>query len=293
MASLAEQWKNYLRSSPYGVGYSGPDGDDVDDALASAIARLEGKLARKRKDSSLFYSIISGKDIKKSPTQFDALMKGEGEEAEEETADDVSPTTPPSSDIHIVWKKYLNSIGQYSKEDLDDPNPNPQIMSKMKLLEDYIAKYVPSAKGMIVVNNQIDPKITPDEYNKAVQLIKKHKDIFKSAQAKLDEIGPVDQQTVHPPFSLLPSDTQTQLETGNLSTTQSQGHPYNKAPKKSKIEELVNLYKFTLDPYSQVIEGVKGKTDPHDGIDRRIQEIVDLIRKEQAKKDQQSGNIES
>jgi hypothetical protein len=129
------------------------------------------------------------------------------------------------SKLITAWREYLG-VGDPNNPEMDD-----QLYQEIKKAEEILSTGVPSIKGMIVSGNRINPRIPPEEYAAAQELIKK-------SMPTMDALGPPPERTDRPMATkFVISDEDTKIETGDPESTQKQGVMGEKLPPEKKSEK--------------------------------------------------------
>jgi hypothetical protein len=153
------------------------------------------------------------------------------------------------------WKKYLKSQNLYSET-------TESFRSAMRKLDNLIAAKVPSTKGMIWRNGNINPNASISDVHSALLLLP------KLAQANLDDLGdPADPNRLSgtPMNSLFISQEDSKLDEWTPENNQNQSKSQNAAPninnssgnKTDKLPNKITNINDRMNSLMNLIENVK------------------------------------
>jgi len=273
---LVKSWQNYLRQAPFGVSYSGGTPGISDQNLINAIKNLANR-AGQVTGTFVINKLLSGNNIVGDPSVIQAIIKehGVGQPKKPNVEQTVVETNQPVTTDGKVsnFKQWLTKYGLY-KGDINNETDN-KFVEALRKIERSISKSletladVPanSAHNLIWTGSQINPRTSPNDIEKAINLIKSFKESqAKKSEGQVNSIWPSDawdpEEPVPMSMKFVPTkdDTGIQFESADYVNTQQIGEMQPKIPadmsaqvpeevleeeKKSKLDDrIVDLAKF-------------------------------------------------
>lgn len=290
--ALAKAWGAYLATRPLGVSFFG-DSSIVNSTLINSLLQLQMRAQSQGKN----ISIVSGQKIVNSPEAFKKALEDKPkeepkpsqptptgpqpkpeEQKEDKEAEKAKKEAPklPKDQVTLTWKKYLKGKGLYGGDE-NDPKIDDAFGTAVASLEKQLSSIIPTTRGMIWQGNQVNPQVTPQEFEEALKMAqefkKKETDKSKTAFRKnvalikrafptLDALGPPDYEEKQSMPTARPSRDDTDYSYSPEESNHN-GVAVNKMPKKQESDE---------DPEEQFEK-------PTTNIDDRMEKLVELMTK--------------
>ena len=264
--SLAKEWAQYLSTKPLGVAFSG-DPTKSTPELITALQNLQSEIQMQK---GKMIPLVSGYEIIQTPQAVKSVVKVPVQQPKPQQQLPQPQTITTKDQMTLRWKKYLNQRGLYSG-DVTSSEMDAAFKQAMLVVEAELSEIVPPTKGMVWQGNQVNPAVSPQEFEAAMVLAKKYQvkksenesSLLKKAQATLDALGPPDE------YDQKPSATKPGLSREDTDTTyhplesNHQGVMVNKIPKKDEKPEKK--------PQKPVAPKMK--------LDDRMLKLIDLMNK--------------
>ena len=258
MDAAVKAWQEYLKTSPLGVGYTGPSDGEINDPFKTAIKVLEVKLKTGGHPLTILVGAGVATPVAIAKTVIDQIS----------TQNLVNtPSTQTSANSPIAeWKKYLQGKGLYSG-DVNSPDIDDAFKRGMISLEGLLTKDIPAVSGMIWQGSALNPNATIADVEESLNLLQKHKQT-KTSSLNIERFGVADFDSLGPPGEdqrstifnqMFISQEDSKLDEHTPGKNQNQGRWLSDIPQKTEEEETPKQQENSLD------------------IDERMQLLIDLM----------------